>query len=270
MLKMLIIDDEENVRYIVESLAKEFDLGIGFICHASDGDEGLEKCAQTKSDIVVTDIRMPGQSGLEMLSRIKLAYPDVEVIVISGYGDFAYAQTALQNGALAYLLKPIDEEEFYEALCKAKARIENRRKKLAEHNKLVLTIRKLQSEIVKGEPSVTEIIPDNSSAQFKNAVAFLNENYARQISLEMTAHHVFLSPSYLSALFKKHLGRGFVDYLNDLRIQKARLLLEQTDLNINEIAGMVGFCEASYFIRVFRKYTGMSPTEYRQTGKGDR
>lgn len=267
---MIVVDDEENVRYVVESLVKKSGLGIEIVCQASDGDEGLEKCALLKADIVVADIRMPGIDGLEMLHRINLANPAVEVIVISGYSDFAYAQTALQNGALAYLLKPIDEDEFYEALRKARAHIEKRRNELNELDKLKLTIRKLQSDFVKNEPHAPENLPTGASAQFIKALDYLHENYVRDISLKHTANKVFMSPAYLSELCRKHLGRAFVDYLNDLRVQKARLLLEKTELRIYEISGMVGFREVSYFIRVFRKYTGMSPTEYRKTGGGRR
>jgi two-component system response regulator YesN len=265
MLKLMVVDDEENVRYVVECLVKKSNLGIELVCQASDGDEGLEKFAQLKSDIVVADIRMPGMDGLEMLRRIKLVYPAVEIVVISGYSDFAYAQTALQNGALAYLLKPIDEEEFYEALSKASARIEKRRNEQAKLNKLELTIRKLQSDIIQNELPAQENIATCASVQFKKALAYLHENFARDISLEQTANHVFMSPAYLSDLCKKHLGRAFIDYLNHLRVQKAQLLLEKTGLRVYEIASLVGFCEVSYFIRVFRKYSGMSPTEYRKS-----
>lgn len=263
MLKTIVVDDEENIRYLVSRLISLGNLGICVIGEASDGEEGLEMCRQLKPDIIVTDIRMPGMDGLEMLSRIKEILPFSEVILISGYSDFHHAQKAVEHGALAYLLKPIEELNLYAALSKAKDRILARINDKDRIKRLKKEVKKLQSDFIGSNSCVVNEEYKNGNIHFKKALSYINENYCSEITLEDIAERIFMNATYFSDMFRKVVGRTFIDYLNDLRIQKAKLLLGISELRISEIADMVGFKEDSYFIRVFKKYTGMTPSEYR-------
>ena len=90
--------------------------------------------------------------------------------------------------------------------------------------------------------------------------AFLEENYYCEISLnELAATKYFMNPNYLSRLFKARTGMGFSKYLLGLRMKKAEELLESGDMNINEVALMVGYTSPSYFIQNFKKYFGRTP-----------
>lgn len=264
MYKAIIVDDEENIRYLISILISLGNLRINVIGEASDGEEGLEMCNRLKPDIIVADIRMPGMDGLEMLSRIKVALPLSEVILISGYSDFQYAQKAVEHGALAYLLKPVEEEDLYSTLSKAKEKICKRTREKERVQRLRLEVKKLQSNLIGSDPSIeNEEYTKNNNIPLNKALNYIHENYCSEITLESVADVIFMNATYFSSLFKKTIGKTFVDYLNDLRIQKARCLLEMQALRISEIADMVGYSKDSYFIRVFKRYTGITPSEYR-------
>lgn len=95
------------------------------------------------------------------------------------------------------------------------------------------------------------------------AKAWIKECYRQEISMEQAADYVNLSPFYFSKLFKKHVGETFIDYLTRLRIEEAKELIIRELLSLKEICYEVGYNDPNYFSRVFKKVTGMSPTDYR-------
>jgi len=120
MYKVLIVDDEE---FIIKSLIKgtnwsSYDFEV--VSSAKDGVEAFEKICEIKPHVVFTDIRMPGMSGLELIKNVQAIHKDILFVVISGYAEFAYAQKALDYGAIGYCLKPFDDEEINTILKKAR------------------------------------------------------------------------------------------------------------------------------------------------------
>lgn len=99
------------------------------------------------------------------------------------------------------------------------------------------------------------------------AVNFIKENFHRQITLSETAEHVFFSQYYFGKLFKKELGVTFITFLNNERIKNAEKLLINSDLNIFEISKKVGYSQTSYFCKIFKETTTISPTQYRKMHK---
>ena len=112
MLKVLIADDERLICRLVQILADWEALGMEVAGTAENGLEALEKIRQLEPDILITDIRMPGLGGLELIEQAKALRPELEVIIISGYAHFEYAQSAIKFGVGNYLLKPIKKEEL--------------------------------------------------------------------------------------------------------------------------------------------------------------
>ena len=114
---------------------------------------------------------------------------------------------------------------------------------------------------------LTEIVAvqRNSSMPpaLRRALEFIDFNYSRPIQLSDLALHVEVSPAYLSNLFTRHLGRSFVDQLTACRIEQAKQLLAEQSHSIKIISHMVGYQDPNYFSRLFKKWTGQSPTEYR-------
>jgi len=97
------------------------------------------------------------------------------------------------------------------------------------------------------------------------ATGYIKSNYMRKLSLDDVAGAVFLSPTYFSRIFKKETGISFSTYLNKVRTDEGKRLLKNAEINISDIAGMIGYEDQSYFSKVFKKVTGMSPLKYRQT-----
>lgn len=133
ILKVMIADDEERICQLIEAL---IDCDVLHMEVVGVAHNGLEACAlvkKIKPDILITDIRMPGYSGLELIERIKTDQAELEIIIISGYAHFAYAQTAIKFGVGDYLLKPINREELTGTLQKLGERIRERRQRAEDH-----------------------------------------------------------------------------------------------------------------------------------------
>ena len=116
MLKVIIVDDEYLIRDSMESLIPWNENGFEVIGKAENGKEALALIEQSPPDLVISDIRMPIMTGLELLEIVKSKYPDIFFISISGYDDFEYVQKSLNFGANAYILKPIEISEIVSAL----------------------------------------------------------------------------------------------------------------------------------------------------------
>ncbi len=95
------------------------------------------------------------------------------------------------------------------------------------------------------------------------ALAYIQMHYLEPVTLQQVADHVHVSKNYFSLLFKKMMGQNFIDYLIDLRIQKARDMLAQSDLRVYEVAEQAGFNDVKYFSKLFKKITGLTPIDYR-------
>ncbi|MBW4083382.1 helix-turn-helix transcriptional regulator [Paenibacillus sp. S150] len=105
---------------------------------------------------------------------------------------------------------------------------------------------------------------ENVNATMKQVKRFIDEFYDGEISLELLSGKMFMSATYLSQLFKKTFGIGVAEYLSQLRLEKAKELLENDDLKVEEIAAAVGMASSTYFITRFKKKYGMTPNQYRQ------
>jgi AraC-like DNA-binding protein len=100
----------------------------------------------------------------------------------------------------------------------------------------------------------------------QKALKYINAHYAEEITLDDVAGAVFLSPTYFSKLFSEEMGCRFMAYLNKIRIEKSKLLLKNSDIPLVDIAGLVGYEDQSYFTKVFKRVTGLSPGKYRESG----
>ena len=116
--KVLIIDDEPWSREVVKSLGAWQSLQLEVIGEAEDGTEGLRLIAELKPDIVVTDMRMPGIDGVELLREMHERFPSLKIIVMSGFDDFVYLKQAIRSRVVEYLMKPIDPEELNASLAR--------------------------------------------------------------------------------------------------------------------------------------------------------
>ncbi|MBM7563947.1 response regulator [Paenibacillus sacheonensis] len=126
-MKLMIVDDEQLMRQGIRKKIQTTGLPLTVIAEAGDGMEALAKLREEEPDIVITDIRMPQMDGLAFLQEALQMRPELQFIVISGYGEFEYARKAIQYGVTDYLLKPVDKEELKESLTRIMRKIDSRR-----------------------------------------------------------------------------------------------------------------------------------------------
>jgi len=126
MLRVLIADDEERICQLILALGEWQRLGLEVVGTAQNGPDALQLLRTLTPDILITDIRMPGFDGLKVLEEARRELPGLEVIVISGYAQFDYAQTAIRFGVGEYLLKPINRNALNHSLEKMVAQLNQR------------------------------------------------------------------------------------------------------------------------------------------------
>ena len=112
MLRVVLADDENKILLLLQKLIDWKRLGYEIVGTANDGLRALELVREKQPHLLITDVRMPGCSGIELIQRAKELQPDLHFIIISGYRKFEYAQTALKYGVEDYLLKPLKQEEL--------------------------------------------------------------------------------------------------------------------------------------------------------------
>lgn len=239
MLNVYIADDEVWIILGLKKLLDKLNIGAYVIGTANNGLTAKEEIGHFKPDVVFADIRMPGLSGLELLQAIPEVSPESKVVIISGYAEFSYAQEAVQHHAYDYLLKPIKPEE----------------------------LSRVMTAIINERDGVTdeERMPVVSDRMIDNVLSDIREHYMEDISLTSLSVKYNISMGHLSKLIKEQLSVNFSDYIASLRIQRAKELLRDDSLSIQEISEIVGYNDYFYFTKVFKKVEGISPSKYRKS-----
>ena len=245
MYKVVIIDDEP---IIVEGLSKVIkwdEYGCCIAGTAYDGKQGMDLIKKVQPDIIFSDISMPGMNGLQMMAAIRVEQPDTLVAILTGYRDFDYAQTAIRLGVSRFLLKPSNITELDEAVQYMVGELKRNKAKEVVHE--------------------DETVSDGSAGSFivKNALSYMEDNYAEKFTLTELAEKMYVSQWHLSKLLNKHTKKSFNELLNEIRVKNAKQLLSDPSLRVGDVAEKVGFLDIAHFSRVFKKYTDMSANEYR-------
>lgn len=250
MYKVVIIDDEP---VIVEGLVKvvEWEKYHCILAGtAEDGETGIRVIREVRPDIIITDISMPKMDGLTMIAALKSEFPEMEICILTGYRDFDYAQKAITLGVSRFILKPSSMEQIDEALVAMTKKL--------NHAGLQ---RRITGEAGTGDPEFEE--EGASSFIVRNAINYMEENYARHLTLSEVAEQIYVSQWHLSKLLNKYKKKSFSDILNQIRLNHAKELLKDPSLRIGDIAEQVGFMDMAHFSRVFKKHEGISANEYR-------
>ena len=246
MWKILIADDEAMERAALKEIIKENFGHIADVRTAQDGPSAVEIATLWKADIILMDIEMPGMNGVEATQSIRRALPKCEVVFLTAYGLFEYAQEAIRLGVNDYILKPAEDETVLEALRGV--------------------MKKLSPPALSPAPQGSEAASgDKNSKMMQQVEAYLAKSYAQDISLESVSETLGFSSFYFSKLFKQHFGTTFVEYLTDIRIQIAKSILQDPTKSAKEVGEAVGYPSSNYFVKLFKKKTGMTPTEYRNS-----
>jgi YesN/AraC family two-component response regulator len=190
---------------------------------------------------------MPMMGGIELAKIIFEQYPATIVVFLSGYAEFTYAQQAMKYHVFEYLLKPVKFDNIVDVFNRIHALLDQSRNQKAEG---------ASNELPYYESIVMRIHK------------FVEENL-KTVTWKQVAQYIRLSPNYLSYLYKKQTGRNFQEYLQEIKMQRAKTYLLKTDMKTYEIADKLGYANAKNFTRAFHSYYHCSPRHFRQQGKAN-
>lgn len=239
-LKVLLVDDEIMIR---EGFKRLFDWeahGCEVVGEASDGMEALAQIDTLLPDIVIMDINIPIMNGLKVIEVSRTKHPEIAYVIVSGYDDFSYCRKALQLQITDYILKPVNYEEFGSCIDNLKISIYE-------------SMAKKNPDLDKGDERVISSI-----------MRYMQEHLSEEVSLSVLSEVFHLNPQYISQLFKNKIGVGFLAYLTNIRIEKAKKLLLSTSMSVTEIAEYSGYSDYRVFTKVFKKTEGITPSQFRR------
>lgn len=257
---LLIEDNIDLCRMLSLQLKRKYNV---FIAH--NGEDGLKKVYQYHPDVIITDLMMPGIDGLELLRRVRQDFiiSHIPVIILTAKQNDETKTSAITAGANAYITKPfssghlmarihqlLEEQKIFQRKMVVHNTVEN--KQQANKDEYEQHLVKKDVEFVH---KIHEIIEQN-----------LNAN---DFNIDTIAETIGLSRSAFFKKLKSLTGLAPVDLVKEVRLSKAAGMIETTDNNITEIAYSVGFHDAGYFGKCFRKKYGMTPKEYRREKNGE-
>lgn len=245
-MKILIAEDEqrarEGLRKLLESISGDHEV----VAQVSNGQTALEMILQLKVDVVFTDLKMPFLDGLSLIRAVRAHRLRTEFVVISAYADFEFARQAISLDVVEYILKPLSREEVEGVLKRLHSRLEG-----SWHCGS------------RSHSGLREKFPDAHPLVLR-ALDMIQSGYAGKINQKDLAKQLGISPEYFSYLFSKHIGETFSTFLRNYRIEQAQELYRSGSCDRKDVPYAVGFSDAKYFNQVFRKVTGVTPTEYIQ------
>lgn len=250
MYRILIADDEPIERTVVAKTLQKY-LGDQLeIVTAENGREAVQFFFEKDCQIALLDIEMPGVNGLEAAEQIRKKDYDASIIFLTAFDEFDYARRAICVRAMDYLLKPTPEAELI-------ATIE-------EAIRMVDLSPKAQREVESGQLFEEELGENiRLSAVAEKIKAYIDNHYKEDISLQDVAGAMNYSDAYFCKIFKQCFGKGFIVYLSEYRVDKAKELLSDVAINIKDVSQDVGYRDSNYFAKVFKRITGETPSEYR-------
>ena len=249
-IRVMVVEDEPPILRTIASLIQKCDNGFSVCNTAKNGVEAELYLRNAPVDVVFTDIRMPLMDGLALMEIVHKDFPDVFIVVLSGYQDFEYAKHAIRNSAFDYLLKPITKDAMSDILESLKAAY--RQRGLRAKAEFLANLH----ASIEDAPKAHDLTSDVKK--------YLDESYRKSITSEDLSRQFGYVPSYICRVFRRSFGVSPATYVTKLRIGEAKALLrKRPDLLVKEIAFLVGFKDQYHFSKTFKKEEGVWPTDYR-------
>ena len=260
MYRVLLADDEQIERMALAKRLKRHFCGSLDISEAVNGAEALETFKREKSQIVVMDISMPEMNGVEAAERIRSLDEDCIIIFLTAYDEFSYAKRAIVIRALDYLLKPCEEDELVAVMEEAVrlAGLYAQGRPAGYFRPAGPENAQVRDGEERGEGG------DNRMTQVASSILdYIRGNYMKEISMQDAARAMNYSDAYFCKLFKQCFDQNFTTYLTHFRMNEAKRLLQNQEMNVKDVSALVGYSDSNYFSKVFKRITGMIPSEFR-------
>lgn len=257
-MTLLVVNDAElTVKFLTEKINwKEY--GITDVYSACSADEARAVLTGKEIDIILCDIEMPGENGIELIHWVQENHVPCDCIFLTCHANFEYVHEALHLDCRDYILFPSTAESIGTAVTNViKRRIERLRSKtLLDYGKQWVDMHNSNADS-DGLNSSQDIIA--------NTVNYILKNISSpELTVNEIAEKNYLSLSYLSRLFKKAKGISISQYIIQQRMELAARLLEEGQNTISNIALEVGYDNYPYFTSTFKKYYGCTPSKYRK------
>lgn len=243
-MRILIADDERWIRKGIKKMIEMEETDE--ILEAESVEEAMVIFQQFRPEIVLSDVRFPGDDGCHLCRMIYEIRPETKFIMLSGYDDFTYVRQSLAYRAVDYLLKPVEKSVLNETIRKARTEWIRENAGKTEEEEFP------EEFLTEGETVIFQVMDE------------IRKNYSRKFSLAALAEEYHMNETYFSSLFTRVAGVSLMNFIMQTRIEKAKdLMLMTSGGKIHEIARRVGYEDARYFARIFKKVTGETPSEYK-------
>ncbi len=230
---ILFVDDEHILLDAAERILGEWFV----VLIAGNGEEALRLLNEERVDCVVLDLVLPGMDGVTLLRSLRERGSDVPVIVVTGWSKLEYAEKCADLGVSGYLNKPYEFEE-----------LRDRVKKLTDLNS-------------KGQAGTLD---GSVHPKLHEAIEYIHNNFAGTVTTTRVAQEIGISSDYLGRLFQRTIGETLTGYLNRIRVEEAKRLLESTDNPVSAIMEKTGFKTEQHFFSLFKRYAGATPKSFRK------
>ena len=244
MYRVMLIDDEMSARKLMRASINWESLDMEVVGEAASGIEAINVIDDMKPDIAFVDISMPFMNGIEFTEVATKRYPELVIIIMTAIDEFEYARKCVSLPVFEYMLKPMVRAEVTEVLKRAKEKLD------------------IREASGKDNESDQDDSADIGSSSMEQIRKYIESNYTdSKLNLTSVAQTFGFSSSYLSRRFKQETGKNFVEYLTECRMNAA-MKLAQANVKMFNASSQVGIPDPNYFGKCFKKYTGVSYSEY--------
>jgi YesN/AraC family two-component response regulator len=233
---LLLVDDDVLIRDILKS-ALEMDYRV----LEADCYEAAVRLVAQPIDFAIIDYLLPDRDGFEVLRALRETYPALPAIMMTGHSNENVVIKAIRSTVADYIKKPLN-------LAYLRLRVSQILRETQGNGPL--------AHMQNSEESILE-----------GVAGYIKENYMKDVTLDQLSRMACMNRFKFCRAFKKKFGKSFVSYTNKIRIDRADDLLRNTDLNIIDIAYLVGFQSVVHFGRIFKRIHGIAPREYRARRK---
>ncbi|CAM3288491.1 helix-turn-helix domain-containing protein [Vagococcus fessus] len=234
MTKLLIIDNDYSERQTLIQRLSKINSTISLV-EAASITEALNLIQQDCFDIIMTELTFPLSSGETFIKSYRQLNSKTPIVIVSHEQNFKQLQSLIPYHISYYLVKPLKNEE------------------------LIRCIQHLPIAQVKQNNGYSEVI--------NTVINLIQTDFHKDLNLDSLAAKVYLSPNYLSSLFKKEVGKTLSNYITEHRLIVASEFLVNSTMKITTISKIIGIENSSYFNKLFKNFFHLTPSEYRRSQK---